>query len=222
MGKAAEIYQEIKFMLAGKTLDAVWPPLVFVFSNLFIQLTWAVGAALGLAAILGARRLFLRQKWHYAAAGLLGVAIAGGFALWTQSAVNYFLPVTAGTALWLTFSLGTIVVKKPLAALASHLTRRWPLEWYWRPDVMPAYIAVTWFWVVFFLLRLVAQVLLYLDGDPLVFALANALSGWPVVVLVLIASYIYGQWRLRRLGGPGVDEFEENASPPWQGQQRGF
>lgn len=222
MGKTAEVYQEIKVMLAGKTIDAVWPPLVFVFANLFVELIWAVVAALTLATILAIRRLIGRQKWHYAVAGLLGVAIAGGFALWTQSAVNYFIPVTAGTALWFTFSLGTIVVKKPLAALASHLTRRWPLEWYWRSDVRPAYVAVTWFWVVFFLLRLVAQTLLFLGGDAFVFAWANALLGWPVVVVVLIISYVYGQWRLRSLGGPGVDEFTQHASPPWQGQQRGF
>jgi hypothetical protein len=38
----------------------------------------------------------------------------------------------------------------------------------------------------------------------------------------LIASYLYGTWRLRNLGGPSVEEFKSGAEPPWEGQQRGF
>jgi hypothetical protein len=39
---------------------------------------------------------------------------------------------------------------------------------------------------------------------------------------VLIASYLYGTWRLGTLGGPSVEEFKPGAEPPWEGQQRGF
>ena len=38
----------------------------------------------------------------------------------------------------------------------------------------------------------------------------------------LIFSYIYGSWRLKNLGGPSVEEFNENKLPPWEGQIRGF
>jgi hypothetical protein len=40
--------------------------------------------------------------------------------------------------------------------------------------------------------------------------------------MVLVASYIYGIWRLRQLGGPGVEEYKEDKKPPWKGQSRGF
>ena len=48
------------------------------------------------------------------------------------------------------------------------------------------------------------------------------LTGWPATILLLIASYLYGTWRLRKLGGPSVEEFKAGTEPPWEGQQRGF
>jgi len=37
-----------------------------------------------------------------------------------------------------------------------------------------------------------------------------------------VLTYLYGTWRLARLGGPSVLEYKEGAAPPWSGQQRGF
>jgi UPF0716 family protein affecting phage T7 exclusion len=53
-------------------------------------------------------------------------------------------------------------------------------------------------------------------------AFLNVITGWPATIGLLVASYIYGTWRLRTLGGPSVDEFRSGAEPPWQGQRRGF
>jgi hypothetical protein len=39
---------------------------------------------------------------------------------------------------------------------------------------------------------------------------------------VLVLSYIYGIWRLRKLKGPGIDEYLENKTAPFRGQTRGF
>jgi len=38
----------------------------------------------------------------------------------------------------------------------------------------------------------------------------------------LVISYVYGLWRLHRLGGPGVDEFVGGVEPPWKAQTKGF
>lgn len=48
------------------------------------------------------------------------------------------------------------------------------------------------------------------------------LLGWPVTIVVLVLSYVYGIWRLRKLRGPGVDEFITGKQPPYRGQTRGF
>ena len=46
--------------------------------------------------------------------------------------------------------------------------------------------------------------------------------GTPATIAILVLSYIYGIWRLQKLGGPGVDEFIEGKSKPWRGQKKGF
>jgi len=77
-------------------------------------------------------------------------------------------------------------------------------------------------WAFFFAIRLGLQILLFQRGTASQLAWANTLLGWPVTIIVLVISYIYGIWRLRSLTGPGVDEFQEGKDPPWEGQTRGF
>jgi len=209
-------------VVSGKTFDALLPPLVFVLVNSISRLETAAIAAVIFALLIGFLRLLLRQTLSYAFGGLAMVILAAAIAFLTRDAANYFIPAITSSALLLIATLASLLVGKPLAAWASHLTRGWPLNWFWRSDVKPAYIEVTWFWVLILLGRLVIQILLYLAGDAARLAWANILLGWPVTIPILILTYIYGLWRLRRLGGPGVDEFRTGKEPPWEGQKRGF
>jgi len=115
----------------------------------------------------------------------------------------------------------SLVINKPLAAWASHLTRGWPLKWFWRDDIKPAYREVTIFWIIFLVMRLSIQIYIYRLGESNL-TWANILLGWPFTITILLISYIYGIWRLKKLGGPGVEEYKKNKKPPWDGQKRGF
>jgi hypothetical protein len=220
--KHKEIFEELKSVVTGKTLDALLPPLVFVIVNGLAGLDQAIVFALGLAVLLSLIRLLRKQTWHYALGGLFGVALASGFAYLTRSATSYFIPAIISSALLLLLALVSLLAGKPLAAWASHLTRGWPLSWFWREDIKPAYREVTWFWAAFFLMRLLFQVALFQSGDATRLAWANTILGWPVTIIILVITYLYGIWRLRRLGGPGVEEYQSGKEPPWQGQIRGF
>ncbi len=198
------------------------PPLIFVVINAIWGLVPAVIAAFSLGLILGLNRLIRKQPWQYALGGLLGVGLAAGLALLTRNASSYFIPAMISSGILVIAAVTTNLIGKPLAAWASHLSRGWPLEWFWRKDVKPAYRDVTWFWSAFFTLRLAIQIYLYLENDTGTLGWVNTLLGWPVTIAILVLSYIYGIWRLRRLGGPGVEEFEAKKEPPWQGQTRGF
>lgn len=222
MGKTQEIGEELKSVLSARTVDALLPPLVFVIANGLFSLEIAVITALGLAVLLTGIRLLRGQTWYYALGGLLGVGLAAGLALLTRDAASYFIPAIIGSAFTFLATLISNLVGKPLAAWLSHLTRGWPLEWFWRKDVKPAYVEVTWVWAVLIAARLGVQILLYQRGDAATLGWANFLLGWPVTIGVLILSYIYGIWRLRQLGGPGVHEFNAGKEPPWEGQTRGF
>jgi hypothetical protein len=109
-----------------------------------------------------------------------------------------------------------------MVAWTSYLARRWPLDWYWHEKVRPAYTEVTLAWILFFALRLLWQVMLFQGQNVNQLAFVNALTGWPATAILLIVSYLYGTWRLARLGGPSVEEFQNGAPAPWQGQRRGF
>jgi hypothetical protein len=218
----SEIWEELKSVLSGKTFDTLLPPIVFAIINAIFGLQIAIIVALGMAALLGIIRLLRKEKWHYALAGFLAVGLAAGLAYLTQSAASYFIPAIISSGILLLGAIISIIIGKPLAAWASHLTRGWPTDWFWREDVKPAYTEVTWMWAFFFGLRLGLQILLFQRGDAGQLAWANTLLGCPVTIIVLVISYIYGIWRLRKLGGPGVDEYEEGKEPPWKGQTRGF
>jgi hypothetical protein len=220
--KGTELLEELKSVVSGKTVDALLPPLVFVLVNSAVGLEAAAVAAVIVALLIGLLRLLRRQTISYAFGGLIMVILAAALAYLTRDAANYFIPAITGSALLLAAALVSLLAGKPLAAWASHLTRGWPLAWFWRSDIKPAYVEVTWFWTLILLGRLTMQVLLYLAGDAARLAWANILLGWPVTIPILILTYIYGLWRLRRLGGPGVDEFKTEKEPPWEGQTRGF
>ena len=217
-----EILEELKTVSSGKTFDALLPPLAFIIINNFFGLDIAVTTALILALMFCIIRLVRKQTWQYALGGLLGVALASGLAYLTRSAVSYFIPSIISSTLLYLLAIFSIFTGKPMAAWASHLTRGWPLEWFWRKDIKPAYMEVTWAWTAFFAMRLAIQIIIFQSGDATRLAWANTLLGWPVVIVVLILTYTYGIRRLHRLGGPGVEEFKEGKEPPWQGQIRGF
>ncbi len=222
--KISELWQELRAVLAGRnnTLDAIVPPLVFSLVNALAGLAPAALAALALAAGLTALRLARKEPPAYALGGLALTLLSAGLAWFTQSAAGFFLTGLATSGILLAGALISLAAGRPLAAWTSHLTRAWPREWYWLPQVRPAYSEVTWMWAGFIAARLAAQYALLRQGDVLTLGWANTLLDWPATILVLVVSYLYGLRRLARLGGPGVDEFKAGQSPPWQGQKRGF
>ncbi|MBV1709327.1 MAG: DUF3159 domain-containing protein [Erysipelothrix sp.] len=222
MNKGKEVLEELTSVLSGKTLDAIVPPLVFVIVNSMFGLTSAIIIALILSSTVGIYRLIRKQSGIYALGGSLGILLAGGFAFLADNASNYFLPGIITNAFVLLLSIVTLIIDKPLAAYASHLTRGWKLDWFWRKDVKPAYWEVTIMWSLFFLIRTIIQVTLFLSDNVDALVWANTLMGLPVTIAVLILSYIYGIWRLRNLKGPGIDEYLENKTAPFRGQTRGF
>lgn len=209
-------------VLSGKTLDAILPPFIYIFVNGKLGLMLAVGLASSTALGFGLYRVFKKQNWLYAFGGFVGVSLAGALALIADNASNYFLPGIISNALILLLAIISLVLDKPMAAYASHLTRGWKLSWFWLKSIKPAYREVTWIWTLFFLMRTSIQILLYTQNNINTLVWANTLMGLPITILVLILSYLYGIFRLRSLKGPGIDEYLEDKLPPYKGQTKGF
>ncbi|HKL74857.1 MAG TPA: DUF3159 domain-containing protein [Halanaerobiales bacterium] len=216
-----ELLEELRTVLSSKTIDAILPPLIFVLTSNFLNLTIASVSAILVSLVIGIIRLLKKQPWKYAFGGLIIVIIASSLAYFTKNTASYFIPSIINSTVLIIIATLSLIINKPLAAWASHLTRGWPLEWFWRDDIKPAYREVTIFWVIFLLMRLTIQIYIYRLGESNL-TWSNILLGWPFTITILLISYIYGIWRLKKLGGPGVEEFKENKKPPWEGQKRGF
>lgn len=224
MDRFEEILAELKTVFTGRSrwLDSLIPPVVFLILNSWRGLTFGVVGAVTSVGLITLVRLIKQQPIRYALAGMAGVVGATIIAQYSGRAEGYYLPGILTGLLTAILCLVSVMVKRPLVAWTSHLTRRWPLVWYWHSRVRPAYSEVTLAWMFFFGIRAVVQFNLYRQGAADTLGLVQLLTGWPAIIVLLVISYLYGLWRLRSLKGPSVDEYINLDEPPWQGQQRGF
>ncbi|MFW6009654.1 MAG: DUF3159 domain-containing protein [archaeon] len=217
-----EIYEELRTVISKNTFDAILPPTIYVIVNNMYDLVMAALSALIIALFLVLYRFKKKQKWYYAVGGFFGVMIASSFAYFANQAKNYFLTDAISSGFILLLIIISLFINKPLAAWLSHITRGWELKWFWRKDIKPAYFEVTMIWGLFFSLRLLLQIYLFIRGNVLELFWSRVLLGFPSIIILLIVTYIYGIWRLNKLGGPGIEEFRSGKKPPWDGQNRGF
>lgn len=219
-----QLFDEVRGLLSGRAgvADGILSPLVFVVVNALVGLQPAVYAGMAVAFGIVLVRLATGRPLRYAMSGLFGTGIAIAVSARSGRAEAYFLPgiVTgAGTTVALLIS---VLVRRPLVAYVSWATRGWPLGWYWHERVRPAYGLVTWIWFAFFGVRTGVQTWLYLDGDVTTLGAVRIATGWPGLLALLAVTYLVGRRRLESLRGPSVEEFEEQAPPPWSVQAHGF
>ncbi|MCP4142749.1 MAG: DUF3159 domain-containing protein [Chloroflexi bacterium] len=220
--KFSELLDEFRSVLGGRLIDAILPPLIFLIANAIWGLNIAMWTALGLSVILGIRRVKRGESLTYGLLGVLSVLLAIGLVTLLGRAESFFLPGLISGGLTLALCIISLIVKRPLTAWSSFISRRWTIDWYWHPRVRPAYTETTLLWTLFFGLKFWWQIALYQGGDAENLAWVQTLTGWPALIILLVITYLYGTWRLRNLQGPSIEEFDQNLPAPWQGQQRGF
>ena len=219
-----DIRDDIRGLFVGERTigDSFLAPVVFVVVNALSSLGPASVAALVAGGAVALWRIRKGQQPFYAFGGIIAIAFASVLALRSGRAESYFLPGILGAAIGAMGGLISVVTKRPLAAWSSSFYRRWPLDWYWRPDVRPAYSEVTWVWIAYLATRAIVQGVLYVQERPEMLAVAKVLTSWPLIIPLLIATYVYGNRRLHKLGGPNVAEHLAGTPPPYSGRQRGF
>lgn len=224
MNKLRGLFEEFRAVAAGgqSMLDAILPPIVFLVLNGLMSFQAAMWGALVLSVVIAAFRLQKKQPLWYALAGVGSVLVAIALVWILGSAEGFFLPGLVSGSMTLLLAILSLVIRRPMVAWTSYISRRWTWDWYWHPRVKPAYDEVTLAWVIFFAARLYLQYAAYQTADTTLLAVTNFLTGWPSTIILLILSYLYGSWRLVNLGGPSVEEFTNNVPPPWTSQRRGF
>lgn len=220
----SEFTDELRQVVSGRAgvADGVLPPIVFVTVNAFTGVTPAAIAGLATALAIVAFRLFRRMPLRFAVSGLFGTGLAIALASRTGRAETYFLPGIISGAITTLIVAWSLAKRRPAAAFASWVTRGWPIDWYWHPRILPAYMAATWLWLWFFSIRTGVQAWLYAEEATTTLGVVRVLTGWPGLLALLAVTYVVGRNRLIELGGPSVAEFESGQEPPWSGQERGF
>jgi len=217
-----EILSELKLVLTGKSLDILLPPILFLTINNIWSVTAAILGSLILGLLFLIKRIIKHDNILYAIGGIIGIIFAGITIFINNNTSNFFLPDLITTFSLILISIISLLIKKPLAIWVSHITRGWELEWFYRKDVLPAYREVTIFWLLFFIVRFSIEMYLYLNSTLDELVIFNVILGLPVLIGVLTFSYIYGIARLRKLGGPSIDEYRNQTPSPWKGQRKGF
>lgn len=216
-----DLYQEIKGFITGQTIDAIVPSIVFVSLNSMFGLNSAFVGSIVFSIGIIILRIIQKKKINYSLVGLGMVILASGLSFLTSNPNTYFLPDLITNILIVIGIVISLFIKKPFAAYASHLTRNWPIDWYFRKDIKPAYLEVSLIWLFFFFMKSIIQVLILIQPS-IDSGIINLLLGFPLTLIVMSISYIYGIIRLKQLKGPSVEEFKLNKESPYKGQTKGF
>ena len=225
MSRIKELQEEFKLVFSGRgarLLDSFLPLLVFLVANPLVGINYALWGSLAVAGLFAAYRLFQKESLVYSLGGLGGILLAAVFVNLSGSESGFFLPGLISGAITVVLCVVTVAINRPLVAWTSYIARRWPLGWYWHSQVLPAYNEVTIAWAVAFSIRLALEFWLFQQDAVNELGATRVILGWPFTVILLIATYLYGLWRLDRLAGPSVEEFKTGKEPPWEGQKRGF
>lgn len=224
MLKSRELLDEFRTVFAGQNsfLDAILPPIIFLLVNGLAGFQAAMGSALFVSVVFAIVRIIRKQSLLYAFTGVGSVLAAIGIVWILGRSEGFFLPGLVSGSMTLLLTIASLLIRRPMVAWTSYLARRWPLDWYWHPQVQPAYSEVTFTWALFFAARLLLQFSFFESSAVNSLALINFITGWPATILLLIFSYLYGTWRLAQLHGPSVEEFRNETPAPWQSQRRGF
>lgn len=172
--------------------DSSLPGLLFVaiYSLTSGNLELAAIAAVGLGAVIGVFRMIRGESAKYAAAGFIGVAIAGFFATRTGKAEDFFLPgllLNGGYALAYIVS---ILIRWPLMGVFIGPLIGEGMEWRKDPDRVKLFSKVSWLWASVFLIRLAVQLPLYFGGFLVALGIAKTVMGLPIFALALYLTYL--------------------------------
>lgn len=225
MDKIHELLSELTFVFSGKGsgwFDSLLPLVFFLVAVPLVgnEIALYTGSAISIFFLLF--RIIKQDSLVYALGGLGSVLLAWVFVRLSGSDAGFVLPGLISGAVTIVLCVVSVMINRPLVAWTSYIVRRWPLKWYWHPKVLPAYNEVTIGWAVLFAIRLALEYWFYQQNAVEILSWLEIVLGWPFTILLLIASYLYGRWRLNQLNGPSIEEFKSSTKPPWEGQRSGF
>ncbi|HET9871381.1 MAG TPA: DUF3159 domain-containing protein [Propionibacteriaceae bacterium] len=169
-------------------VESVLPFVAFTVAWLLgRQLYPALGAAVGIAAVLGIIRLAQRQSLKFVLQAVFPTAIAALIAARTGRAEDIFLPGILYNGALALISIFTIAIRRPLVGYLIGAAIGDPIGWTGDRGLVRMTSKLTAVLAVPYVLRFVIQLPLFLSGSVLALGVSKVVLGWPLLLAALFA-----------------------------------
>lgn len=165
------------------------PVVIFVAVSGAAGLLPAIGAALGMAALVLVLRLIRRESTQPAVSGFFGVAVCALIAYLVGQSKGYFLLGIWMSLLWAVIFALSVLIRRPAVGVLWGWASGRGNGWRDVPRAVYAFDIATAGWTLVFAARFIVQRLLY-DADKTGWlGVARIGMGWPLTAMAALATY---------------------------------
>ena len=166
------------------------PVVVFVPVSTAFGLMPAIGAALGVAALILVWRLIRRDSIQPAISGFFGVGISALIAYVVGESKGYFLLGIWMSLLWAVVFALSILVRRPAVGYIWGWVNSHDRDWRGVRRAVVAFDLATFVWVLVFTSRFVVQQHLYDSDQTGWLGVARIAMGWPLTAVAALVTYL--------------------------------
>jgi hypothetical protein len=166
------------------------PVVVFVPISTNFGLLPAIGAALGVAALILIWRLIRRESAQPAISGFIGVGISAGIAYMVGESKGYFLLGIWMSLFWAVVFTVSIVIRRPIVGYIWGWVNSHDRDWRGLRKAVLAFDIATFVWVLVFTSRFVVQQHLYDADQTGLLGVARIAMGWPLTAVAALVTYL--------------------------------
>src|SRR5690606_23160300 len=154
------------------------------------ELVLSVTAPVVLCLVFVAIRLLTRSPVTQALAGVFGVALSAGLALFTGRAEDNFAIGLIINAVSVVVLLVSLAVRWPVVGVIVGILANEGASWHDNPAKRRILTVTTWLWVGMFALRLAVQAPMYFAGQTEWLAATKLLMGVPLYAAMLWITWL--------------------------------
>jgi Protein of unknown function (DUF3159) len=185
------------------------PVVVFVPVSTAFGLMPAIGAALGVAALILVWRLIRRESIQPAISGFFGVGISALIAYVVGESKGYFLLGIWMSLLWAVVFGLSILIRRPAVGYIWGWVNSHDRDWRGVRRAVVAFDLATFVWVLVFTSRFVVQQHLY-DADQTGWlGVARIAMGWPLTAVAALVTYLAIRAAQRAVHAHEADQAQE-------------
>jgi len=181
------------------------PVLVFVPVSSLFGLGWAIGAALGVAALILVWRLIRRETLQPAISGFFAVGVSALIAYLVGESKGYFLLGIWSSLIYAAVFALSVLIRRPAVGYAWGWVNGRDRNWRGNRRALTAFDIATVVWALVFGARFLVQNRLYDDDQTGLLGVARIAMGWPLTAVAALATYLAIRAAQRALHAEEVD-----------------